>query len=148
MTAATDLTAQIAEAQRTLAEAMKECPQSPAFWVPGPMGHRTRCRGDCKGTGHVPRFPEFRQECEHEGGTWDVECTRCNGLGWQVSSTADISAALAGLNASDARDVLHGLKDMMSPKGADASPTEPTILAKGLELVIEVAELTSPGQGE
>ena len=160
MTAQTDPTDQIADRNRVLAEATKECP----FTEP----HRSQVHRlvsgkklDCKDN-RVARFPGFRQECGSCNGSGEMlvggrsggghvnpvgttACLVCNGTGWQVA-LAGLEAALAGLRKGQALSFYAHLigtwVDMESLEGLEGPmPSAPEILAKGLELVIEIAGL-------
>ncbi len=125
----TDLTAKIATMNRVLADATKECPRLPFDdhgWV--------TCIHDCD-RGRVARFPEFRQPCGHGPLGSQV---------WEVCA-GGLEGALAGLTKDGACSVLGRLNKLyFAPTksgGQEAMPHALEILAKGLELVIEVAKL-------
>ena len=138
---------QITATRNTLAEATKECLEIP----------RGLLECECNGEGRVPRFPGFRQECRCLGdephsklgcsscwypGAHTEACERCNGTGWQIRA-GGLEDALAGLNKRDATYVLERLRFISEQGWTDPMPSAPQILAMALELVIEVAGLTT-----
>ena len=168
---------QIATMNRVLADATEACLgwDTPEGKIPcESVPHQ-----DCQGTGHVARFPGFRQMCvgdmwadcwdgkltrhdlgqQHQSdcarhnmpaypngacscGVWP-DCIECDGTGWQVRA-GGLHDALTGLDKRTAGTVFLGLHDwVLDGIGrADAPmPSATEILAKSLELVIEVAGL-------
>lgn len=152
---------QIAAMSRVLADATEACQgwDTPEGKIPcGAVPHQ-----DCQGTGHVARFPGFRQECcctergtpgylwagasvAHANCPLGTEpCSYCEGhTGWQVRA-GGLDGALVGLNRGEANDWLSLFGKWVNWKIAQSPmPSAHEILAKSLELVIKVAGLEVP----
>ena len=164
-----DFTAQIAALNRVLAEAIKECPVCKGVKnVEDDACPRCLSAQTGLGTGHLARFPEFRQECEDCFGQLEIDlyreekiektitCPTCNGIGWQIRA-GGLEGALAGLTRPEVLHVLEGMSDYVYSWWGDEKawslrqfhpmPPAPKILAKGLGLAIEVAGIREGGHG-